>query len=593
MPREAAAAPEFSETVIFAAGTGGYSCFRIPALVRAQDGSLLAFAEGRVRDCGDDGDIDIVLRRSGDDGRSWSALQVVLPGGGDTRGNPAPVVHAASGRICLFSTHNPGADDTRRTPYLQVSTDHGLTWSEPQNLGATLSRPGWNRWYATGPNHGLELTSGPHTGRLLVGGNHEGTDGTQGAHLLLSDDEGVTWRLGAEDNRSDLTVKPQELSLFEKPGGVLGIQARDERGTDGGNRAFATSSDGGESFDAPFRTDPSVSSPVVQGSTVNHGDRVLLSCPAHPVEREAMSVRASADDGATWESWQDGRIINWGLAAYSSLTDLGDGRVGLLYEGGTASAYEGIRFARFNDAYLEQPNGTPPGFPPPPAPGPTTPDTSGHGHPAYVRGHATLRTGRYGKALFLDNADDHIDARVEVPYHDSLDLGGGDFTWTGWFKYGRTTGRHAIVWAYRHGTGIVEPQIWLRAEPADRRIRGYLQTEQDDAEVRTAAAYNDNAFHFFSLRRAGGTLTLAVDGTAVSVAAPPGSVTIGREFGIDGIHFGQSVAGRDRFHGYLDDLRVYGRALSNSELSSIRTANAAVPDGLRLRLPLDTVTAAR
>nr|WP_206313866.1 sialidase family protein [Streptomyces coryli] len=585
-------APEFSETVLFTAGTGGYSCFRIPVLVRAADGSLLAFAEGRVDDCGDDGDIDIVLRRSPDGGANWTPTQVVLAGNGDTRGNPAPVV-AADGRVCLLSTHNPGADDTKRTPYLQISTDHGVSWSTAQNMAATLSRPGWNLWYATGPNHGIRLASGPHAGRLLVGGNHEGTDGTQGAHLMYSDDDGITWQLGAEDNRTGLTLKPQELSLFEQPGGIVGVQARDERGTDAGNRAFATSSDGGQTFDAPFRADPSVSSPVVQGSTVHHGAAVLLSSPAHPVEREAMCVRASTDGGATWETWQDGRIIHWGPSAYSSLTDLGGGSVGLLYEAGTSTPYETIRFARFNDDYLAQPNGIPPGFPPPPAHGPTTPDTSGHGNKAYVRGHATLRTGRYGKALFLDNADDHIDARVEVPYHDSLDLGAGDFTFTGWFKYGRTSGRYAIAWAYRHGTGIVEPQIWLRAEPADGRIRGYLQTEQDDAEVRTTRAYNDNAFHFFSLRRGGGTLTLAVDGTAVSVAAPPGSVTIGREFGIDGVHFGQSVAGRDRFHGYLDDLRVYGRALTATELSSIRTANAAVPDGLRLRLPLETVTAAQ
>ncbi|WP_338118472.1 sialidase family protein [Streptomyces coryli] len=585
----AAAEPEFTESVLFQAGSGGYACYRIPVVTKAKDGSLLAFAEGRVNGCGDKGDIDIVLRRSTDGGATWGALKTVLAGNGDTRGNPAPVVDASSGRISLISTHNPGADDTKRTPYLQTSTDNGNTWSAAKNMAATLSKPSWNRWYASGPNAGIQLKSGPHAGRLVVGGNHEGTDGSQGAHLMYSDDGGTTWKLGADDSRTNLTLKPQELSLFEKSGGALGIQARDERGTDDGNRAFATSTDQGGSFDAPFRTDPAVSSPVVQGSTVNHNGKVLLSAPAHPVNREAMSVRASTDDGKTWEPWENGRIISWGPSAYSSLVDLGGDRTGLLYEGGKTTPYEVIRWARFNDAFLDQPNGTPPGFPPAPAPGPTTPDASGNGNNGYVRGTSSLQAGKFGKSLYLNNADNHVDARVEVPYKSSLDLGSGDFTFTGWFKYGRTDGRHTLAWAYRYGSGTGKPQIWLRAEPADNRIRAYLQTEQGGAEVKTAKAYNDNAFHFFSLQRAGGKLTLSVDGTAVSATAPKGSVTIGKEFGIDGIHFGQNLAGGDRFHGYLDDARVYNRALTATELSGIRTSNTAVTSGQKLRLALDAI----
>jgi len=92
----------------------GYACFRIPAVVKTVEGTLLAFAEGRVNHCGDAGDIDIVLKRSTDGGRTWGPLQVVNEGAGDTHGNPAPIVDRGTGRIVLAETYNPGrADGTR------------------------------------------------------------------------------------------------------------------------------------------------------------------------------------------------------------------------------------------------------------------------------------------------------------------------------------------------------------------------------------------------------------------------------------------------------------------------------------------------
>src|SRR5918997_3321381 len=77
--------PEFDQQVLFKASQDpGYACFRIPAIVRTTAGTLLAFAEGRVLNCGDAADIDIVLKRSTDGGRTWGPLQVVNEGAGDT-----------------------------------------------------------------------------------------------------------------------------------------------------------------------------------------------------------------------------------------------------------------------------------------------------------------------------------------------------------------------------------------------------------------------------------------------------------------------------------------------------------------------------
>ena len=94
----------YEVSVPFRAGAGGYASHRIPAVVVTRAGTLLAFAEGRVGSSADHGDIDLVLKRSADGGRTWGEPQVVARNGNGTAGNPAPVVledgpHA--GRVVL------------------------------------------------------------------------------------------------------------------------------------------------------------------------------------------------------------------------------------------------------------------------------------------------------------------------------------------------------------------------------------------------------------------------------------------------------------------------------------------------------------
>ena len=97
-------------TTVFERETDGYACFRIPAIVRTEKGTLLAFAEGRKDNCADTGNIDVVLRRSADDGTSWEPLQVVWDAGEDVCGNPVPIVDRRTGRIHLIVCWNRAED---------------------------------------------------------------------------------------------------------------------------------------------------------------------------------------------------------------------------------------------------------------------------------------------------------------------------------------------------------------------------------------------------------------------------------------------------------------------------------------------------
>ena len=579
VPAPPAAQAAVTQTVLFDKGDAGYGCYRIPAIVKTKAGTLLAFAEARRAWCADSQEIDLVMRRSEDDGRTWSATQTVLsgtdtdPNAVATRGNPAPIVDYETGRIVLLSTMDPGTTSRPRTPYVQFSDDDGKTWSTARNIGDQIDDPAWG-WYATGPVHGIQLTRGTHAGRLVAGTNYDNGAGQNAGQLVYSDDHGVTWHKGATDLRSDAT--PQEISVVEKVDGGVYAGARNNAGTSGASRMAAVSNDGGQTFSAPFTTIAGLTTPVVQGSlqrlrAVDRGDkynRILFAAPADPDRRRYMTIRSSFDEGKTWQTVAEGTRITSDWSGYSDLAVLDTGEIGLLYEGGSVDARDQIRFARFTENDIGHPD----------APlGPTTPDVSGYGNASYLRGGTTAVTGKFGQARDLDGVDDAI----QLPFAESLATNAGDFTAMAWIKYGASTANQAIFWAY----GINEfSQFWLRAEPADSRIRGLITTGGATAAVQTTKAFNDNAWHHVALQRKAGTLSIWVDGTqAASVTAPTGSVSPGRPFKM---YVGQRLDGAHHFDGSMDEVRIYKRALTATELNSIRTANStSVPDAV-LDLPL-------
>src|SRR5437763_5845091 len=95
-------AAELEQQPVFEAGKDGYHTYRLPDAIVSLKGTLLAFCEGRKAGRGDAGDIDLVLKRSFDGGRTWRATQLVWDDGENACGNPCPVVDRSTGTIWLL-----------------------------------------------------------------------------------------------------------------------------------------------------------------------------------------------------------------------------------------------------------------------------------------------------------------------------------------------------------------------------------------------------------------------------------------------------------------------------------------------------------
>lgn len=584
-----------TQQVLFRRDTGGYDCYRIPAIVKTTKGTLLAFAEARKDApgqswCDDQGDIDLVVRRSTDGGATWGPTIMVSQSAGETHGNPVPIVVETgpnAGRIVLLTTHNPLDLATPRTPYVQYSTatQDGTAWSAPRSVADQIDDPGWN-WSATGPVHGIQLKRGPHAGRLIAGINAEPSGGSPLAGAVYSDDGGTTWRIGGLRPGATADIKPQEISPIELTDGRIYLAARDTQQTGTWPRSYATSSDGGATLDGPFREIPNVAATrSVQGSTLrlratDEGDRynrILFATPIDPDPatnyRRNLTIYSSYDEGSTWPSRKQ---ITADRSGYSDMVETSSGSIGVLYEAGlwSGDARDEIRFARLAESDLGLPEG---------AAGPTTPDESGQNLDAYVRGGAGLGTGKFGQSVLLDCAGEY----VQPPYAESLAVGSGDFTFTAWFRYGQSTADQAILWAY--GQGSTTPQVWLRAEPGASRVRAWITTANGSASVASTSAYRDEGWHHVSLQRSAGQFSMRIDGVQIgSVAAPVGSISPSRPFQI---HLGQRLDGANCFDGRLDEVRLYKRALSAAELEAIRSSNSTSVPGAALRLPFESIGA--
>jgi sialidase-1 len=320
---------------LFNAGAGGYHTYRIPALIVAPDGTILAFCEARRNSPSDSGDIDIALKRSFDNGNTWSDMEIVFADGEDTIGNPCPVVDKDTATVWLpFCRNND-------LVYVMKSEDNGATWSTPVEITKDVKMPSWG-WYATGPGHGIQLKNG----RLVIPCDHRENEILH-SHIFYSDDHGDSWQLGGI-----LGEDTNECEVVQTVDGSLYINMRSYKGNN--RRAYAWSEDGGITWSEVFE-DETLIEPVCQASIVrftgenNYAqNRVLFSNPASAA-REKMTIRVSYDECRTWPV---AKLLNPGLSGYSDLAIAADMSICCLYERGESNYRETITFAQFDIEWL-------------------------------------------------------------------------------------------------------------------------------------------------------------------------------------------------------------------------------------------------
>lgn len=345
----------FKQEILFESGKDGYSTYRIPALLSLTDGTLLAFCEGRKNSRSDSGDIDIVLRRSLDGGRSWEPMRIIADNGPDTVGNPAPVFDRDIGVVYLLLIQNLSdgpeelivAGKAPRTVWMMHSKDNGETWSDPVEITKRVKDPSWT-WYATGPCHGVQLENG----RLLIPCDHvDGNDPdysrSSHSHVIYSDDHGTSWKIGGVAQAGT-----NECVIVQTIEGSLYLNCRNYVRPQ--RRAYAWSYNNGSSFEK-FGWDDNLIEPICQASMIrftnskeHDKNRIVFSNPAS-LKRERLTVRLSYDE---CKSWTDGKVIYEGPSAYSDLCVTKDLKICCLYECGRDDPYETITFAQFSLEWL-------------------------------------------------------------------------------------------------------------------------------------------------------------------------------------------------------------------------------------------------
>jgi len=338
---------------VFVSGKDGYHAYRIPALETAPDGSLLAFAEARKYNLGDPGmeknEIDLVLKRSTDRGRTWSAMKVIEHAGQRwSAANPATVVDGRHGRVWLHylrckpdrntDTARPGTDDVQNL--VRYSDDNGVTWSAPADLtpiARDMSDKQW-RCSVVGPGGAIQ----DRKGRLVAA---VWKFAPWGVFAIYSADHGRTWQRGQPVPGNHAGDENQLVELAD------GRLLMDYRQQNGPHRWMTASSDGGATWSEPrpgLAVTP-VCCAIERYTLKRSGDdrnRILWTGPKGP-GRAKLVLRVSYDEADTFSNE---RLISEESAAYADLAVLKDKTVGVLWERGD---YKFITFTRLTRDFLE------------------------------------------------------------------------------------------------------------------------------------------------------------------------------------------------------------------------------------------------
>jgi len=328
------------QDVLFRSGEASYFCFRIPAIIVSGKGTILAFAEARKTNCEDWDQIDLVMKRSENGGRTWSDVRVLFHDGKRSVNQPSPILDRDTGVLWLvFCKDN-------QEVFVSQSADEGVTWSAPRDITSQTKDASW-KYVAAGPGHGIQLSNG----RLLVAAWGDASPGPvtwpptwdviEFTFAMYSDDHGSTWHRG-RPMYENLTEEAMVVETKDRRVYVT-LRSRQKKQ----RRAHAWSEDGGYSWSL-IQFDDSLPDPPAEGSIVRlpNTDTILFANPASATDRSHLTVRMSRDECKTWPI---SRCLYEGHSAYSDLAVASDGTVLCLFE---ADRYSKLILARFDAAWV-------------------------------------------------------------------------------------------------------------------------------------------------------------------------------------------------------------------------------------------------
>ncbi|MFD2160601.1 exo-alpha-sialidase [Rubritalea tangerina] len=340
---------------------GQFEChtFRIPAIARANDGALLAVYDMRYNSRRDlQEHMDIGLSRSVDGGQSWSRPEPIMDmgeyGGKPEKENgcsdPGILVDQRTGEVIVTAcwthgkprTHQwvgngsePGHSIDKSTQFMAVrSSDHGKSWSAPENWTQALKDPSWYL-FAPAPGNGITLADGT----LVMPTQGRDANGLPFSNITWSKDRGKTWTVSSFA-RSNTT----ECAVAELSDGTLMLNMRDNRNRkdkgETNGRAVAVTQDLGKQWEVHGSDHGALPEPVCMASLISfkgeegkHG--LLFSNPHDKHGRRKMTIQMSMDDGKSWPKPQHILLDSKG-GAYSSLVMIDEKTVGILYESSAA-----------------------------------------------------------------------------------------------------------------------------------------------------------------------------------------------------------------------------------------------------------------
>ncbi|WP_339731994.1 sialidase family protein [uncultured Gimesia sp.] len=345
-PQQVSQAGDFQKTTLFSARDGKYHHYRIPGIIATKQGTLLAYCEARITS-GDWANIDILMRRSTDGGKTWLPVQMIHDAKEETVNNVVAFSDEQTGQVHLLYCENYG-----RCFYID-SKDDGQTFSKPVEITSVFEQfrkeYDWNV-IAAGPGHGIQMQNG----RLLVpvwlstgGKKHRPSC----VATIFSDDHGKTWQRGdiivkqGDQVAGETIVNPSETVAVQLFNNKVLVNMRTESKP---HRRLIAVSDNGATNWTNKHFDEQLLEPVCMASILRvHATKsqpknaIIFANPDNLEnktkrrkpnrDRKNLTLQVSFDDCQSWVSKQ---VLEPGISGYSDLASLPDGSIFCFYEDG-------------------------------------------------------------------------------------------------------------------------------------------------------------------------------------------------------------------------------------------------------------------